>query len=60
MAETGRFPLALFIARQVYATWRRLNALDDDDRWVVRAARCATARHSRPKAAPPGRARCAS
>ncbi len=37
MAETGRFPLALFIARQVYATWRRLNALDDDDRWVVRA-----------------------
>jgi hypothetical protein len=38
MAETGRFPLALFIARQVYATWRRLHALDDDDRWVVRAA----------------------
>ncbi len=38
MAETGRFPLALFIARQVYATWRRLDALDDDDRWVARAA----------------------
>ncbi len=40
MAETGRFPLALFIAWQVYATWRRLNALDDDVRWVVRAALC--------------------
>jgi hypothetical protein len=38
MAETGRFPLALYIARQVCATWRRLHALDDDDRWVVRAA----------------------
>jgi hypothetical protein len=38
MAETGRFPLALFIARQVDATWRRLNELDDDDRWVVRSA----------------------
>jgi hypothetical protein len=28
--------VALFIARQVYATWRRLNALDDD-RWEVRS-----------------------